>query len=141
MDRGSTCPQRIGRCPRSAGGNAAVAFLSANAVSKEASNLCLGPTFVPLGERIVGGGRHQRMFGSLSGTQAPLPRTPPYPSRQAARSSGLRRVDGVGPGIRPRLAMGRPSISLMSPVKSIGAAPLMYDPTANESTGAPASWK
>ena len=28
-------------------------------------------------------------------------------------------------GIRPRLAIGRPSISLMSPVKSMGAAPLM----------------
>ena len=34
------------------------------------------------------------------------------------------------------MAIGRPSISLMSPVKSIGAAPLMYEPTANESTGA-----
>ena len=41
------------------------------------------------------------------------------------------------PGIRPRFAIGRPSISLMSPVKSIGVAPLMYEPTANESTGAP----
>ena len=29
----------------------------------------------------------------------------------------------------------------MSPVKSIGVAPLMYEPTANESTGAPASLK
>jgi hypothetical protein len=34
------------------------------------------------------------------------------------------------PGIRPRLAIGLPSISLISPVKSIGVAPLMYDPTA-----------
>ena len=33
------------------------------------------------------------------------------------------------------MAIGRPSISLMSPVKSIGAAPLIYEPTANESTG------
>ena len=45
------------------------------------------------------------------------------------------------PGMRPRLAIGLPSISLMSPVKSIGVAPLMYDPTAYESTGAPASLK
>jgi nicotinate phosphoribosyltransferase len=44
-------------------------------------------------------------------------------------------------GIRPRLAIGRPSISLMSPVKSIRVAPLMYDPTAYESIGAPASLK
>ena len=29
----------------------------------------------------------------------------------------------------------------MSPVKSIGAAPLMYEPTANESTGAAFSAK
>ena len=39
------------------------------------------------------------------------------------------------------MAIGRPSISLMSPVKSIGVAPLMYEPTAYESTGAPASLK
>jgi len=45
----------------------------------------------------------------------------------------------VRPGIRPRFAIGLPSISLMSPVKSIGVAPLMYEPTAYESTGAPAS--
>jgi len=32
---------------------------------------------------------------------------------------------GVRPGIRPRLAMGRPSISLRSPLKSTGLAPLM----------------
>jgi hypothetical protein len=40
------------------------------------------------------------------------------------------RGDSVRPGIRPRFAIGCPSISLMSPVKSIGAAPLMYEPTA-----------
>jgi hypothetical protein len=45
------------------------------------------------------------------------------------------------PGIRPRFAIGFPSISLMSPVKSIGVAPLMYEPTAYESTGAPWSLK
>src|SRR3972149_3777300 len=43
--------------------------------------------------------------------------------------------------MRPRFAIGRPSISLRSAVKSIGVAPLMYEPTANESTGAPASLK
>jgi hypothetical protein len=32
-------------------------------------------------------------------------------------------------------------MTLMSPVKSIGVAPLMYDPTAYESTRAPASLK
>ena len=53
----------------------------------------------------------------------------------------LSRGESVSPGMRPRLAIGRPSISLMSPVKSIGVAPLMYDPTAYESTGAPASLK
>ena len=68
-------------------------------------------------------------------------RTGPQPSRQSDRSTGRRRGDGVRPGIRPRLAIGRPSISLMSPVKSIGVAPLMCDPTAYESTGAPASLK
>ena len=39
--------------------------------------------------------------------------------RYRARSTGLRRGERVMPGIRPRLAIGRPSISLMSPVKSI----------------------
>jgi len=43
--------------------------------------------------------------------------------------------------MRPRFAIGWPSISLISPVKSIGVAPLMYEPTAYESTGAPASLK
>ena len=52
------------------------------------------------------------------------------PSRNGARSTGCSRGDSVMPGIRPRLAIGRPSISLMSPVKSIGDAPLMYEPTA-----------
>ena len=47
------------------------------------------------------------------------------PSRQLLRSIGCSRGDSVTPGIRPRLAIGRPSISLMSPVKSIGVAPLM----------------
>lgn len=51
-------------------------------------------------------------------------------ARQSARMTGRRRGLAVVPGIRPRLAIGRPSISLMSPVKSIGVAPLMYDPTA-----------
>src|SRR5207344_2828741 len=60
---------------------------------------------------------------------------------QPARSTGRSRGLSVRPGIRPRFAIGRPSISLMSPVKSIGAAPLMYEPTAYESTGAPASLK
>ena len=36
------------------------------------------------------------------------------------RSTGSRRGDSVRPGMRPRLAIGCPSISLMSPVKSIG---------------------
>ena len=53
----------------------------------------------------------------------------------------MSRGESVSPGIRPRLAIGAPSISLMSPVKSIGVAPLMYEPTAYESTGAPASLK
>jgi hypothetical protein len=68
-------------------------------------------------------------------------RTGPQPSRQSDRSTGRRRGDAVRPGILPRLAIGRPSISLMSPVKSIGVAPLICDPTAYESTGAPASLK
>ena len=63
------------------------------------------------------------------------------PSRQRARSTGWSRGDSVRPGIRPRLAIGRPSISLMSPVKSIGVAPLMYEPTAYESTGGAGSLK
>ncbi len=46
-------------------------------------------------------------------------------SRYADRSTGFNRGESVMPGIRPRLAIGRPSISLMSPVKSIGLAPLM----------------
>lgn len=45
--------------------------------------------------------------------------------RQAARSTRLSLGLEVIPGIRPRLAIGRPSISLMSPVKSIGLAPEM----------------
>src|SRR6185312_7052969 len=68
-------------------------------------------------------------------------RREPQPSRYAARSTDFSRGDSVIPGIRPRLAIGRPSISLMSPVKSIGVAPLMYEPTAYESIGAPASLK
>ena len=47
------------------------------------------------------------------------------PSRQSSRRTGRRRGDSVRPGMRPRFAIGRPSISLMSPVKSIGVAPLM----------------
>ena len=35
----------------------------------------------------------------------------------------MSRGESVTPGMRPRLAIGRPSISLMSPVKSIGVAP------------------
>ena len=62
---------------------------------------------------------------------------PPRRRGRPAAAAG----ESVRPGIRPRLAIGRPSISLMSPVKSIGVAPLMYEPTANESTGAPASLK
>ena len=65
----------------------------------------------------------------------------PYGSRHSARATGRSLGLSVRPGIRPRFAIGRPSISLMSPVKSIGVAPLMYDPTANESTGAPWSLK
>ena len=45
--------------------------------------------------------------------------------RQAARSTRFNLGLAVVPGIRPRLAIGRPSISLMSPVKSIGLAPEM----------------
>src|SRR5438093_617756 len=63
------------------------------------------------------------------------------PPRQRPRSIGRSRGESVTPGMRPRLAIGRPSISLMSPVKSIGVAPLMYDPTANESTWALSSLK
>ena len=66
---------------------------------------------------------------------------PRVQSRQVARSSVWSRGLAVIPGMRPRLAIGLPSISLMSPVKSMGVAPEMYDPTANESTGAPASLK
>src|SRR3954454_3672137 len=58
---------------------------------------------------------------------------------QSRRSTRCNRGLGVSPGMRPRLAIGLPSISLRSPVKSIGVAPLMKLPTANESTGAPAS--
>ena len=65
----------------------------------------------------------------------------PSPRGTAPRSTGRSRGESVRPGMRPRLAIGTPSISLMSPVKSIGVAPLMYEPTANESTGAPASLK
>ena len=59
--------------------------------------------------------------------EAPMRRPPPEP-----------RVLGP-PGMRPRLAMGLPSISFRSPVKSMGLASEMAEPTANESTGAPAS--
>ena len=45
--------------------------------------------------------------------------------RQEARSTRLSLGLDVVPGIRPRLAIGRPSISLMSPVKSMGLAPEM----------------
>lgn len=45
--------------------------------------------------------------------------------RQAARSTRLSLGLAVIPGIRPRFAMGRPSISLMSAVKSMGLAPEM----------------
>ena len=62
------------------------------------------------------------------------PRYELEPSRQGARSTGRSRGEGVRPGIRPRFAIGLPSISLMSQVKSIGVAPLMYDPTAYESS-------
>ena len=84
-------------------------------------------------------------------------RTPAMPTPRArsrlARRLGLRlapggEVDRLQPrGSRSGRGSGRawrsacPSISLMSPVKSIGVAPLMYDPTAYESTGAPASLK
>ena len=52
----------------------------------------------------------------------------------------MSRGDSVTPGIRPRFAIGS-STSLMSPVKSMGVAPQMYEPTANESTGAPSALK
>ncbi len=68
-------------------------------------------------------------------------RSAAYASRYAARSTDTSLGDSVRPGMRPRLAMGVPSITLMSPVKSIGVAPLMYEPTAYESTGAPAPLK
>ena len=45
--------------------------------------------------------------------------------RQAARSTRLSLGLAVIPGIRPRFAIGCPSISLMSPVKSMGLAPEM----------------
>ena len=50
--------------------------------------------------------------------------TTPSGARQSG-GHGRRRGESVRPGIRPRLAIGWPSISLMSPVKSIGVAPLM----------------
>ena len=43
----------------------------------------------------------------------------------ASGRRGARRGLGVTPGMRPRLAIGAPSISLRSPVKSMGVAPLM----------------
>ena len=45
----------------------------------------------------------------------------PGGERHASRSSFARRGLGVMPGIRPRLAIGWPSISFRSPVKSIGS--------------------
>ena len=61
--------------------------------------------------------------------------------RYGMSSIRSRRGFSVRPGIRPRFAMGRPSISFRSPVKSMGLASLIADPTAKESTGAPASLK
>ena len=55
--------------------------------------------------------------GARRGVQAPL--------RQVVRSTTCNLGLGVSPGIRPRLAIGCPSISLMSPVKSMGLAPEM----------------
>ena len=92
------------------------------------------------------GGRDERAV-RRSGAAARQPGGRLWPSarrrpspRRPARGRGRPAAAGATrstPGIRPRFAIGRPSISLMSPVKSIGVAPLMYDPTANESTGAP----
>ena len=48
---------------------------------------------------------------------------------------------GVMPGILPRLAMGLPSTSCRSAVKSSGRASLIWLPTAKTSTGAPSSRK
>ena len=61
--------------------------------------------------------------------------------RYGISSIRSRRGFSVRPGIRPRLAIGLPSISLRSPVKSMGLASLIADPTAKESTGASASLK
>ena len=51
-------------------------------------------------------------------------------TRHDRRSTSRKRGLSVSPGIRPRLAIGRPSICFRSPVKSMGVAPLMYEPTA-----------
>ena len=123
---------------------------------------------VPLGRAVAGraGGGRRRSRGSVGvGPRRRVARTacarwwhgasrwPPAVDAGARSAAGYRLAVGgevhrpgaagesVRPGIRPRLAIGWPSISLMSPVKSIGVAPLMYDPTAYESTGAPASLK
>src|SRR5438093_8529486 len=63
------------------------------------------------------------------------------PLGQAARSTCFRRRFSVRPGMRPRFATGLPSISLRSPVKSMGLASLIAEPTANQSIAAPVSLK
>src|SRR5262249_23501130 len=94
----------------------------------------VGALALGVGEIWLAGLRHQGMVAFIMrpGDQA---------DRQSWSLPRWRRGESVRPGIRPRLAIGLPSISLMSPVKSIGVAPLMYEPTAYESTGAPASRK
>ena len=62
-------------------------------------------------------------------------------ARYGISSIRSRRLFSVRPGMRPRFAIGRPSISFRSPVKSIGLASLIAEPTANESMGAAASLK
>ena len=62
-------------------------------------------------------------------------------ARYGISSIRSRRLFSDRPGMRPRFAMGRPSISFRSPVKSMGLASLIADPTANESMGAAASLK
>ncbi len=83
---------------------------------------CLEVQLERVGDPPDAGGAGDRLgprehVGAGGPVQAPL--------RQAARSTLASLGLGVMPGIRPRLAIGRPSISLMSPVKSIGLAPEM----------------
>ena len=85
---------------------------------------------------------HGRAFAAMRGSQARRAVAPAGYCLAVGREVDRLEARRVGQAGDPA-ALGdrRPSISLMSPVKSIGVAPLMYEPTAYESTGAPASLK